>query len=214
MLLSLSSVAEPALFQCPAVSAREHASAWRVVDLSHAFYAEYFADMLPKIHKFIRARFPSSQAEDLANETMLTLWRKGVPAPVDESELRQLRQLTYKIALGHVLNAQRKAARELEAVEHVVLRILPGSDPTFEAIVPIALAQAIGQLEFNDRQAINLLVAGFGTGEIADILGISPKAASMRLARCRQRLDRRLRADAADLPDEEVSGGARARQYP
>ncbi len=213
MLLSLSSVAEPAFLQCPAVSVRDTTSARRVVDLSHAFYAEYFADMLPKIHKFIRARFPSSQAEDLANETMLTLWRKGIPAPADDSELRQLRQLTYKIALGHVLNAQRKAARELAAVEHITLRILPGTDTTFEAIVPIALAQAIGQLEFNDRQAINLLIAGFGTGEIADILGISPKAASMRLARCRQRLDRRLRADSGER-DEEVSGDVRARQYP
>jgi RNA polymerase sigma-70 factor (ECF subfamily) len=183
-----------------------------VVDLSHAFYAEYFADMLPKVHKFIRARFPSGQAEDLANETMLTLWRKAIPVPVDESELRQLRQLTYKIALGHVLNAQRKHARELEAVEHVVLRIVPGADPTFEAIVPMALAQAIAQLEFNDRQAINLLIAGFGTGEIADILGISAKAASMRLARCRARLDRKLTAVGDD--QEEVSEGVRSRQYP
>jgi len=162
------------------------------------FYAEFFAEMLPKIHKFVRARFPSSYAEDLANETLLTLWRKEVPAPCDDTELRQLRQLTYKIALGHILNAQRKAAREQEAVDRVVLRILPGSDPTFEAIVPDALAQAIDQLGFNDRQAVNLLIAGFGTGEIADILGVTPKAASMRLARARERLDRRINAEEVD----------------
>lgn len=168
--------------------------------MSHVFYADYFADMLPKIHRFIRARFPAAQAEDLANETMLSLWRKRIPVPVDDTELRQLRRLTYKIALGHVVNAQRKAARELEAFEHAVLRIVPGSDPTYEAIMPAALAQAIARLDFNDRQAVNLLIAGFRTGEIADILGITPKAASMRLARARQRLDRRLH-------DEEVDDG-------
>ncbi len=173
-------------------------SAWRWAELSHVFYADYFAEMLPKIHKFIRARFPSAQAEDLANETMLSLWRKRIPVPVDDIELRQLRRLTYKIALGHIVNAQRKAARELEAFEHAVLRIVPGADPTYEAIVPAALAEAISRLDFNDRQAVNLLIAGFRTGEIADILGISPKAASMRLARARQRLDRRLHEEEVD----------------
>lgn len=170
-----------------------------------AFYADFFAEMLPKIHKFIRARFPSSQAEDLANETLLTLWRKEIPAPRDDTELRQLRQLTYKIALGHVLNAQRKEVRERDAVDRAVLRILPGSDPTFEAIVPDTLAQAIDQLGFNDRQAVNLLIAGFGTGEIADILGVTPKAASMRLARARERLDRKINAEEVDVNVDTAS---------
>lgn len=170
----------------------------RVAELSHIFYADYFAEMLPKIHKFIRARFPSAQAEDLANETMLSLWRKRIPVPVDDIELRQLRRLTYKIALGHILNAQRKAARELEALERAVLKIVPGTDPTYEAIVPAALAQVIAKLELNDRQAVNLLIAGFRTNEIADILGITPKAASMRLVRARERLDRRLHEEEVD----------------
>lgn len=170
----------------------------RVAELSHIFYADYFAEMLPKIHKFIRARFPSAQAEDLANETMLSLWRKRIPVPVDDIELRQLRRLTYKIALGHILNAQRKAARELEALERAVLKIVPGADPTYEAIVPAALAQVIAKLELNDRQAVNLLIAGFRTNEIADILGITPKAASMRLVRARERLDRRLHEEEVD----------------
>ncbi|GHH40804.1 RNA polymerase sigma factor [Streptomyces candidus] len=156
------------------------------------FYSEFFADMLPKVHRFIRARFPSGLAEDLASETMLTIWRKEVPVPTDDVGLRQLRTLTYKIALGHISNAERKGARESGALQQGMLRCIPGVDPTYEAVVPVVLAEAIAQLDHNDRQAVNLMIAGFRTAEIAEILGITEKAASMRLARARKRLDRRL----------------------
>lgn len=172
---------------------------------SDAFYADFFTQMLPEVHKFIRARFSPAQAEDLANETMLSLWRKEVPVPRDETELSQLRQLTYRIAIGHILNAQRKTDHEMDAAERAVLRIVPGSDPTFEAVVPDPLAQAIDSLGFTDRQAVNLLISGFGTSEIADILGISPKAASMRLARARERLERRIREGEVDESADTAS---------
>lgn len=169
-----------------------------------SFYSEFFGDMLPKIERFIRARFPSDLAADLASETMLILWRKQVPVPRDEVALRKLRSLTYKIALGLIANAERKFKRDCTQHEPPAMKIGSGADPTFEAIVPIVLAEAIGSLEFKDRQAVNLLIAGFKTKEIADILEITPKAASMRLARARRRLDANLSAQA------EESDGARA----
>ncbi|MFE2291223.1 RNA polymerase sigma factor [Streptomyces sp. NPDC059452] len=130
----------------------------------------------------------------MTSETMLTVWRKQVPVPTDDVGLRQLRTLTYKIALGHISNAQRKGARESDALRQGMLRTLPGADPTYEAVVPVVLAEAIAQLDVNDGQGVNLMIAGFRTAEIADILGITEKAASMRLARARKRLDRRLAA--------------------
>ncbi|WP_203336269.1 RNA polymerase sigma factor [Nocardioides limicola] len=163
-----------------------------VVGWGGTFYADYFADMLPKVHKFIRARFSSSLAEDLASETMLTLWRKNIPAPKNDVELRQLRKLTYKIATGHVSNAEKKFSREGAANQQGMLRMIPGDDPTFEAVVPSVVVDALAQLEFNDRQVVNLVIGGFRTREIAEILGITPKAASMRLARARERLNGRL----------------------
>ncbi len=171
--------------------------------MGDAFYAEFFADMLPKVHRFIRARFPSGLAEDLASETMLTVWRKQVPAPTDDVGLRQLRSLTYRIAAGHISNAARKAARESDALRQGVLPVAPGVDPTYEAVVPVVLAGAIAQLDLDDRQVLNLMIAGFRTAEIADALGITAKAASMRLARARRRLDRRLTTGAEEAATEE-----------
>lgn len=157
-----------------------------------SFYSEYFEDMLPKIHRFIRIRFPSDLAADLAAETLLTLWRKQLPVPADEIALRKLRTLTYKIALGHISNEERRIARERSHLGQMPLKVQTGPDPTFEAVVPVLLAEAIASLDPNDQQAVNLLIAGFKTSEIADILDITPKAASMRLARARQRLDTKL----------------------
>lgn len=167
-----------------------------------AFWAEFCADMLPKVHRFIRARFDSELAEDLASETMVTLLRKKIRVPVDEVELRQLRALTYKIAAGHISNEQKKTARHAEALQGGMLRVIPGEDPTYEAVVPLVLAELIARLDFNDRQAVNLMIAGFRTAEIADILGITAKAASMRLARARERLERLLAPGEEEVDDD------------
>ncbi|WP_170994684.1 RNA polymerase sigma factor [Streptomyces sp. BPSDS2] len=167
-----------------------------------AFYVEYFTDMFPKVHRFIRARLHSGLAEDLASETMLTVWRKQVPVPSDDVGLRQLRTLTYKIALGHIANAERKRARESDVLHQGTLRVTPEADPTYEAVVPVVLAEAVAQLDFYDRQGVHLMIAGFRTAEIADMLGITEKAASMRLARARKRLGRRLVAGEKDVDDD------------
>lgn len=161
-----------------------------------SFFTEFFTEMRPRMVRFIRARLSLDMAEDLASETMLTLWRKGLPPPADEIALRQRRTLAYLIAVGHIRNFERKLASEARLAEGIggaTLRI-HGSldDPTFEAVVPGALAKVIDGMERLDRQVLNLMIAGFGTGEIADILGINPKAASMRLSRARDRLRTRL----------------------
>lgn len=61
-------------------------------------------------------------------------------------------------------------------------------DPTFEALLPDHVASRVAGLSRDDRQALNLMLAGFKTNEIADILEVTPKAASMRLSRAKDRL--------------------------
>lgn len=184
------------------VSAPAHgtgtASGMRAV-VESVFFAEFFTEMRPKIVRFIRARLPLDMAEDLASETMLTLWRKDLPPPVGAVALRQRRTLTYMIAVGHIRNLERKLAAEArlaEAVGGATLQIHGSTeDPTFNAIVPDSLAITIASMEQRDQEALHLMIVGFGTGEIADILGISAKAASMRLCRARDRLKTRLQSE-------------------
>ncbi|MFT4009369.1 MAG: sigma-70 family RNA polymerase sigma factor [Nocardioidaceae bacterium] len=157
------------------------------------FFTEFYEDMRPKITRFIRARFPFEMAEDLANDTMVTLLRHDPPTPTDEVELRQLRSFAYQAALGHILNAERRLVTEEKlgptVVADVTLRIqCDTQDPTFEAVLPQMLADAVAELPEVDRQAVSLMAAGLKTGEIADILAIPFKTASMRLSRARRRL--------------------------
>lgn len=173
--------------------------------MDSSYFGDFYAEMLPKVHRYIWARFPSPLAEDLANETMLTLWRKDLPTPGDDVARRQLRTMTYKIALGLVMNAQRRVAREEAVAGAPTMMIVGGDDPTYEAVVPARVTEAIADLAFADRQALNLLLAGFRTNEIADILDIEPKAASMRLSRAKTRL-----ASALGATQEEVADDARA----
>ena len=64
-------------------------------------------------------------------------------------------------------------------------------------------------MDDRDREALHLLIGGFRTSEIADILGITPKAASMRLCRARDRLKDRLRAAGGGEPKMPEASGAR-----
>lgn len=160
--------------------------------MDSAYFNEFYADMRPRIARFIRARFPFDLAEDLANETMLTLWQKNPKTPTEDAGLRQLRAFTYAIAVGHIRNAERKLATEAKlssALSEATLRISGNNDdPTFEALLPDHVASAVAGLSRDDRQALNLMLAGFKTNEIADILEVTPKAASMRLSRAKDRL--------------------------
>lgn len=160
--------------------------------MDSAYFNDFYADMRPRIARFIRARFPFDLAEDLANETMLTLWQKNPKTPTDDAGLRQLRAFTYAIAVGHIRNAERKLATEAKlssALSEATLRISGNNDdPTFEALLPDHVASRVAGLSRDDRQALNLMFAGFKTNEIADILEVTPKAASMRLSRAKDRL--------------------------
>jgi RNA polymerase sigma-70 factor (ECF subfamily) len=157
-----------------------------------AYFNDFYAEMRPRISRFIRARFPFDLAEDLASDTMLTLWQKNPATPTDQVGVRQLRSFAYSIAIGHIRNAERRMATESRlkaALSEATLRISGNDDdPTFEAILSEHVGSVVAGLGFDDRQAVNLMLAGFRTSEIADILGVTPKAASMRLSRAKQRL--------------------------
>ncbi|GAA4364908.1 hypothetical protein [Nocardioides caricicola] len=157
-----------------------------------AFYAEIRARLV----RFIRARLPADVADDLASETLLTLWGKRPAAPVDDVSVRRLRAFTYAIAIGHVRNAERRLATDGKLVGALAAAALRDSaishDPARSAVGLYDLERAIRALSNGDQQVLRLLAAGFRVGEIA------PKAASMRVRRARERLRERLAATGTD----------------
>ncbi|WP_374587127.1 RNA polymerase sigma factor [Pimelobacter simplex] len=157
------------------------------------FFAAFYCDMVPQLVRFVGRRLPTDSAEDVAHDTMITLWRKDPPSPGDDQDLGRLRALAFLIAAGHVRNAERKAASErrlLEAIASETALPPASTDPTAEAVLSDRLQALLSQERPDDRRALGLLSLGFKTAEIADVLEVSPKAASMRLRRAIDRLRR------------------------
>lgn len=165
-------------------------------------FTVFYHQMVPSLVRFIGRRLTPELAEDVAHDTMITLWRKNPPAPLDDHDLRRLRAFAYLIAAGHMRNAERKIAGErgmLAVICNDGLLESPRADPTAEAVLPGRLDALLPHLRPDDRRALVLLSAGFKTAEIAELLHVSPKAASMRLRRARDRL--------RQLWEAQASGG-------
>ena len=152
----------------------------------------FYAEMRPKVARFIRARFPGDAVDDLTSETLLTLWCKDVPAPRDAPALARLRALTYAIAVGHIRNARRRLDVERRLVEAVGAacrdRLLGMEQSSPAQTLVEAIEEAVEKLAETDRHVLELDLAGLRSAEVAELLRISPKAASMRLSRARVRL--------------------------
>lgn len=140
------------------------------------------------VHAYLARRVADpSDVEDLVAEVWTTAWRRFDVIPSNGSELPWL----YVTARNHLANWRRKH-RPTEPVREEHVKIDPvGSDETHDVLRLLALLSA-------DDQEILRLAAWeeLNPAEIAQLLGISPSAARVRLHRARKRLQRRLdRAD-------------------
>ncbi len=130
-----------------------------------------------------------TDAADLVSETFLVLWRRLDDAPADQLVLPWL----YEVARRILSNQQRTRARRQQLLAR--LRALPQqAPPTVEAAAADRAAsatvlRALGQLNDRDREVL-LLAAwdGLSHAQIAQVLGCSENAATVRLHRARQRL--------------------------
>lgn len=132
---------------------------------------------------------------DAASQTMHTIWVKDVDAPRTEIEHRQLQSLAYRVADGHVRNAQRSAsrlARLVEAVAGVAGRRTVAADVA--DLVVEGPAEWLDRLSRTDREVLSLVADGYRVSEISLILECSPAAVSMRLQRARRNLQTILEA--------------------
>lgn len=127
-------------------------------------------------------------AADLVGETFLVLWRRLDEAPTDELVLPWL----YEVARRILSNQQRTRMRSERLLSR--LRTLPQPLPTVESEAAeraetATVLRALGRLSENDREVL-LLAAweGLSHTQIAQVLGCSENAATVRLHRARRRL--------------------------
>jgi RNA polymerase sigma-70 factor (TIGR02960 family) len=165
-----------------------------------------------------------TDAEDMLQETLLAAWR-GL---AEFQERASVRTWLYRIATNRCLNALRSAGRRVptepvppfqppepsrrgevtwlqpypDALLEGIADPAPGPEARYQATEAVELAFVAGLQRMPPRQAAALVlrdVLGFGTGEVASMLGTSHTAVKGALQRARAALDR-ARAGQAPRP--------------
>lgn len=155
-------------------------------------FTALFRQVQPGLLRYVTRLSDPEIAQDVCAEAMTTLWRKDLPAPVGEIELRKVRSLAYRIAEGHLLNRRRGDRRR----QALAVRLI--SSTTKDEAVERDFADSVleegpalerlSALRHTDREVIALIVDGFSLGEIAAILDCSTSAVKMRAMRARKNL--------------------------
>ena len=157
------------------------------------------------LRRYLVRRCDPATVDDVLADTLLVLWRRLDEVP-GEAEL----PWCYAVARNCLANAERAARRRRGLVERIV-RLQPPAEVTREDLPDPAVHRALARLPVTDREVLRLSAwEDLEPREIAEVLGITSNAASIRLHRARRRL--------ADLlepgrQDEEASGHRHAEGF-
>lgn len=142
------------------------------------------AEVYEPLQRYLRRRAAAADLDDLLNDVLLIVWRRIDDVPEDMAL-----PWCCGIARRCLANHRRGTTRRLRLVERV------GATTTTEPALhwtddgDAALHDALARLGDTDREVVRLWAwEGFEPREIAAVLGTTPNAVSVRLARIRRRL--------------------------
>jgi RNA polymerase sigma-70 factor, ECF subfamily len=152
-------------------------------------FAEIHRDNRMRLIRFCRGFLGARpEADDLFQEIMLQVWRG-----LDGFEQRsQASTWLYRIAVNTALLYRHRMRRrgEPEAMDDTVPAKSPSPLDQAEWNEQLeVLFRALAAMPPHDRLLATLLLEGFTYKEMADILGISPNYAGVRVSRLRQKLE-------------------------
>jgi RNA polymerase sigma-70 factor (ECF subfamily) len=129
-----------------------------------------------------------ARAEELVQEIFLAVWQ-ALPSFRGEAKVRSfIARIAHNRAISHV-------AREVRDPKSFPLdEALPSSAPTPEESAAASNARekleaAVQRLPLNQKLVVTLALEGFAPEEVADVLGITASAASVRLHRAKTALE-------------------------
>lgn len=136
-------------------------------------------------------------AEDLAQDTFVRLWRKRDQFRGDGSVEGYLRRIAYRTFLNARARLSRPRGPHMQEIEPVDGTPDPSESASRSELKSFLLAhvrRAVEELPSSWREPFVLFrYEGLKLREIADTLGITPKAAEIRVARALERVAARLR---------------------
>ena len=153
-------------------------------------FADVFARIQPRLVRFAARSLGQDEAEDVAAEAMLALWKR-YDSSLSEEEIAGA---AFSIARGLVLNALRSRRRRSKLFSRVT------ADPVETRLAVPDIAESITadtksrvrdyllSLPPRERQTLALTLDGFKPAEIAAILEISAPTVSASLYRARKAL--------------------------
>jgi RNA polymerase sigma-70 factor, ECF subfamily len=160
------------------------------------------AEVVEPVRRFLARRTDADTADDVLAETLLVCWRRldQVPEPA--------LPWVYGVARNCLANAQRGQRRQLRLAARITAvdppaEVRPESDPPDPRV-----AAALAAMRPEEAELLRLWAwEQLGPGEIAEVLGVTANAASIRLHRARGRFAEELRKIGSASGHEEVREG-------
>lgn len=139
-----------------------------------------FSSAYEPMQRYVRRRGGGDETDDIVAEALATVWRRLDDVPGDA-----VVPWCLGVARRCMANQRRSARRRENLTRRIALQPLTGATPETDPELDVALAR----LDDDRREILRLWAwEGYGPGEIAAVLGISPNAASIRLHRARRDL--------------------------
>jgi RNA polymerase sigma-70 factor (ECF subfamily) len=138
------------------------------------------AEVVEPVRRFLARRTDPDTADDVLAETLLVCWRRLDHVP--ENALPWV----YGVARNCLANIQRGDRRQVRLAARITV-VDPPQETAHEADEPDErVTAALAALRPQEAELLRLWAwEQLGPGEIAEVLGITPNAASIRLHRAR-----------------------------
>lgn len=158
-------------------------------------YEEYY----PHVLAYCARRVSRSEAEDVANEVFVVLWRR-MGSFDDDGPLPWL----YRVAYGVIRNRWKSMRRRSNLIRRLGSFADEPADGPDTVVVrreqDRAVIAALGSLRPSDQEVLRLSIwEEFSAREIGTVVGCSASAAEQRLHRARRRLARALSPSQPEL---------------
>jgi RNA polymerase sigma factor (sigma-70 family) len=147
-------------------------------------------DAIAREHGAMIARIARSyeanagRAEELVQEIWLAVWQ-ALPNFRGEAKMRSfIARVAHNRAISHVAREARRP-RAVPLEDTVASQAPTPEDIAAANSARARLERAVQQLPLNQKVVVTLALEGFAPEEVADVLGITPSAASVRLHRAK-----------------------------
>jgi RNA polymerase sigma-70 factor (ECF subfamily) len=172
-------------------------------------FERLYRSVYPDLHGFFVRRIGFDVAEDLASETMTSVFEHWDKAP---STLDEQRAWTFGFA-QHVVHAVERGRKKLQRIDAASLSAALSPSAPIDDVAALDEARLIlGELSENERNAVYLTVlVGLSTAETAKVLGCSATAVTTRISRAKSRL-RSILASKRGVHESQKMNAARRTQ--